>query len=349
MDQLLAKLSVQQVLLEQQKDALTSGDKAFSYYEQDDSTSGSDLLTPVTDSTSTGSDHESDEKTIKVGEADMARLQKELDAAKDKIARQEQELSQTRVVNQIPALATDLPMLTGNKPDTIDRAITNLQSAFTASIRPTAIYSHHEDVRSDNCDLVPTNASNRGPNIWGSGPGPGPAFNPGSAGHSNLWDQATNRAWLNRPMAPALAPLMMPQQMPPQLQHQMHHRVFSGPSSPVSTGNGRFMNDFNQFQSYQGLRRSNTQSSRAGSAYSGSSFPQSRNNGWDPYGNTVDGSPIQGMSPASAFSPMGMFQAPMPYQPRPIGTPLSPTAAEFTAGGGSGGPWNSTVSPEISL
>lgn len=45
------------------------------------------------------------------------------------------------------------------------------------------------------------------------------------------------------------AAMMHPQPMP-------QHRILSGPASPGTIGDGRFVNDFNQYQSGFGLRRS---------------------------------------------------------------------------------------------
>lgn len=359
MDNLLAKLSEQQVLLEKQKNALLNTDTAIptteeisrlatdkntSYPEIDESISGSVPLTPATDSFHDTPDTENseEERAIKLDAAEMLRLKKELDAAKNKIARQEQELTQAR--NSKPKL--DQPKgqkpapVAARKSESIDRTISNAQDAFNAVNRSFGarqeLYGTHEDARSDTSDAMSAGAFNRSQGIWSTAPGPG--YNSGMPNtlhqpfqsSANIWGQGT-RPWMNRPMAPALSPLMVPQQQ------QMQHRAYSGPTSPTSGGSNRFGNDFNNIQGGQGLRRSNTQNNRTGSGYG-----QARNNGWDTYGQGTEG-PLMNMSPVSSFQPMGMFQAPMTYQPRPIGTPLSPTAAEFTSSNTLPNPWNSTV------
>lgn len=360
MDNLLAKLSEQQVLLEKQKNALLitdrkpietteviptlNTDKIASYTDLDESTSGSVPLTPATDSFNETPDTEDsdEERTIKLDPAEMLRLKKELDAAKDKIARQEQELSQAR--NSKPILDStkgpNTAPLTAQKSESIDRTISNAQDAFNAVNRSYGarqeLYGTHEDARSDNSDPLSAGAFNRAQGIWPTNPGPG--YNAGIPNtlnqpfqqSTNIWGQGS-RPWMNRPMAPPLAPLMVPQHQ------QMQHRAYSGPTSPVSGGSNHFGNDFNTFQGGQGLRRSNTQNSRTSASYT-----QGRNNGWDTFGHGTDGS-MMNMSPVSSFQPMGMFQAPMSYQPRPIGTPLSPTAAEFTSNNPVSNPWNSAV------
>ncbi|MCJ1244303.1 hypothetical protein MMC30_001501, partial [Trapelia coarctata] len=360
MDNLLAKLSEQQVLLEKQRNALLitdknptpttektlnpNTDKHAPYSDIDESTSGSVPLTPATDSFHDTPDTENNEEenTIKLDPAEMLRLKKELDAANDKIARQEQELSQARHIK--PTLDTSkgpnaAPFM-ARKSESIDRTISNAQDAFNAVNRSYGArqetYGAHEDARSDNSDALSAGAFNRAQGIWSTNIGPG--YNSGMPStmnqpfqqSANIWGQGS-RPWMNRPMAPALPPLMVPQQQ------QMQHRAYSGPTSPVSGGSNRFGNDFTTFQGGQGLRRSNTQNSRTGSTYT-----QGRNNGWDTFGHGNDGS-MMNMSPVSSFQPMGMFQAPMSYQPRPIGTPLSPTAAEFTSNNTITNPWNSAA------
>jgi hypothetical protein len=321
MDNLIAKLSEQQAILEQQKSALvTNAESNSNGLFRDESNTDSTIPTPTsgssnaTPSTETGDE----DKTPKLSAPDMLKLQKELDAARDKIARQEQELSQTRANKHMLDQAKGIAV----------------QGHINTSGRPLGSYGNQDDARSDISDVVSTCGFNRGQNVWSNMSSTG--FIPPLGGQVNVWDQGINRAFLNRPMLPPLPPLMVPQQQ------QMQHRPFSGPTSPSSGNSGRFMNDFSQFQGGQGLRRSNTQNSRSGSSYGGQNFTQGRNHGWDSYNSSSDGSPLMGIS-SNGFPQMGMFQAPMAYQPRPIGTPLSPTAAEFTSGPSSSGPWNSTV------
>ncbi|MCJ1391469.1 hypothetical protein MMC18_004333 [Xylographa bjoerkii] len=330
------------VLLEHQKNALNSSENNTPCLEIDDSMSSSVPLTPATDSFSVtaGTDDSDGQKTIQLDAAEMLRLKKELDAAKNKIARQEQELSQTRRIKHTFEQARD--PISGpaavNKSDPVVRTIANIQEAFSATNRPFGqrqeIIGNHEDARSDISDALSAGAYNRAQNIWSGNatqsynhglPSPG---NQQLQAQTNIWGQG-GRQWGNRPMAPALPPLMVPQQ-------QQVQRNYSGPTSPMS-GVSHYGSDFGQYHGGQGLRRSNTQNSRSGSA-----FAHGRNMGWDTYGNSSDGG-LMNMGPPSSFQPMGMFQAPMSYQPRPIGTPLSPTAAEFTASSISTNPWNTTT------
>ena len=340
---LLAKLSAQQALLAKQKEALSSSESNLSPADRDESIAGSVPLTPATDDfvNTPGTEDSVDDKTIHLDAAEMLRLKKELDAANNKIARQEQELSQTR------ATKPNFDQAQG-KFDPIERTIGNLQDSFNASSRPfggrQGSFGPQDDAQSDISDALSAGAFNRAQNIWSKTSGNGlVAGIPGQIGqqypiNNNIWAQGPSRTWMNRPLAPALPPIMVPPQQP--------HRTYSGPTSPISIGSGRFMNELNQFSG--GLKRSNTQNSRSGSAYA-----PPRGQGWDMYGSGNDGSSVLSTSPTSSYQPMGMFQAPMAYQPRPIGTPLSPTAAEFTTNSGNVGPWNSAVNqsllPSISL
>ena len=164
---------------------------------------------------------------------------------------------------------------------------------------------HLDDSKSEASDV----GTGRGANIW-------------TNANANVWNQGVGgRSWTTRPMAQPF-PAVMPQ---PQM------RNFSHQTSPVSSSVGhRFLSDMNQYQGVTGIRRSNTQTRNQ-------VFGQPRNV-WDSYG-APDSAPMMGLTPYA--QPIGMFS--MGYQPRPIGAPLSPTAAEFTANS-IGGPWNSTVS-----
>ena len=70
-----------------------------------------------------------------------------------------------------------------------------------------------------------------------------------------------------------------------------------------------------------------------------------RNKGFDNFsgGNSPpDNLSVGGMNPGSAFQAMNMYST--GYQPQPIGTPLSPTASEFSTPASSINPWNPSTS-----
>ncbi|KAL8879400.1 MAG: hypothetical protein Q9198_002972 [Flavoplaca austrocitrina] len=160
----------------------------------------------------------------------------------------------------------------------------------------------------------------------------------------NIWGQPAIGAAAPRPfnsrvslLAQGMPPttMMHPQPMP-------QHRIVSGPASHGTIGDGRFVNDFNHYQSGFGPRRHNMQSPQSNAVVA-----QQRNNGsssgWPLLGNGIGAFDAMnpGMNFNNAFSPMGID--PPPYQPRPIGTPLSPTAAEYRADQPPAYRWNSAV------
>ena len=330
LDALMAKLSEQQMLLDTHKDSAKAKGCMTVAVDKDGSVSNSVPPTPATDtfSTTPPTEKDEDEKDMVSSEkeTEMERLKKELDAAKNRIARQEQELSDNRAMKQAQDhTRTGLPGTTNPaKTEGVDRTIVDMQEAFNAS-RSLPTYGSQDDARSDISETLSAMALNtRGPTAWGPPTGMGGNMQ----GAGNVWNPAAARPWINRPMAAPLQPIMVP---PPQ-----QFRGFSGTKSPVLDGSGNILPDFAQFQGNHGNRRSNLPSVR-----SSSSLGQNRGNIWEPYSNNGDPTGFMGMNTPS-IQPMGMFQGPVGYQPRPIGTPLSPTAAEFTSTGGMAR-WNAAV------
>lgn len=346
MDSLLAKLSEQQAILEKQKQALGSAEENVTQHDRDESVASSVPLTPATDvfDVTPGTEDNDEEDTIKLDAIEMLRLKRELGAARDKIARQEQELSQTRVIKHTldQALGPQSGVDANPRGSATERTIVDL-NGFSASSRPMMARQDNfiisDDARSDISDALSAGAYNRAQNIWSSPARPGFQYGlPGLTEQSyqqpaSNWGQAAARPWGTRNMTQGLPALVTQQQ---QLQ-QLQQRTFSGPPSPASGNGGGAFNEPNHYQYGQGLRRANTQNNRTSSA-----FAQPRNNGYDMFGGSVNSTDV--MSSVSSYQPMGMFQNPMAYNPRPIGTPLSPTAAEFTAGHMSANPWNAAVS-----
>ena len=327
MNALLAKLSEQPFQLGAVEDAAGVQGLHAAKPDSEETSSSSVPRTPATEAFSTTPPTEATEEAKCSNEetSEMERLKIELDVAKSKIARQEQELSQTRFVRQVLDESKSNAQVAGDttKHDMMDRTIVNLQDAFNAS-RPTGSYGNQDDARSDISDTLSASAfTNRAPGTWA----PTHGFQGGMQGAGNIWNPGAGRPWINRPMAPPLQPIMLPP--------QQQLRSYSGASSPVSNGTGK-MTDFTQYPGNNGDRRHNLVSFRSSSV-----LGQPRASGWDSYGGNADMPPFVGMNQPGP-QPMGMFQAPIGYQPRPIGTPLSPTAAEFTSTGAIT-PWNSTV------
>ncbi len=311
---LLAKLSEQQVLLAKQKSAL-SGTPEASKQVKDSSSNSSTLLTPASESFSSPTDDGHQRAHVEL--AEMARLKRDLDDAKEQIARQKQELDQSRVVKHTFDQALGPPSDAALSPPF------GPAGAFTTSHRPMSTLQgpwRTEDARSDGSDvIVPINNA---PNVWSGSSRLGFNLGPNSA-----WGQQNSRTWGQRGMDNTMPPPMMSQQPP------MQQRNYSVPISPVSGGSRRGMNDFDQFSQGRGYGQNNRNTSvfQPGSGW----------NGYSTAPGPIDGMNLGGMNPGSAYPSLGF---PSAYQPQPIGTPLSPTAAEFRAGQASGNPWNNATS-----
>ena len=329
MDSLLAKLSEQQALLAKQKTNLsTKGDDES--HAKEGSNASSALLTPASESfsyTNTANTVNDEDDKQRIEASEMARLKKELDDAKDQIARQKEELDQTRVIKHTFDEAIGPPSEVALSPRT---DFTDPTNTFTSSNRPLDTAQGHwrtEDARSDGSDVV--GPFNPGPNAWSSSSRP--SF--GTALQDSGWGQPGSRSWGQRVMGNALPPPVLLSQQP-----SMQQRNYSVPVSPVSSRGGRGMNDFGHFNQARGYGQMNNRDNNNAPQYQ-------RSNGWDVYTGgpgPMDGMNLGGMNPGSSYQSLGMY--PSAYQPRPIGTPLSPTAAEFRAGQASANPWNSAVS-----
>ncbi|KAL2057826.1 hypothetical protein ABVK25_001443 [Lepraria finkii] len=331
MDALLAKLLEQQALLAKQKSALVSTAEQKSAQvptadnenqAKDDSSTSSSLLTPASESSSHPSPTDNGDDLVRLDAAEMARLKKELNAAKDQIARQKQELEQSRLIKHTFDQAMGPPSEATLSPR-VDQV-----SAFMTSNRPINTFQGHftsDNAHSDGPDAAA--ATNAVPNIWNNPSRPvlSAPLQPEPA-----WGQPGPRPWGQRGTGNALPSMMMSQQRPVQQGN------YSVPLSPVGGSGRRGMNDFNQ----NNHGRGGFGHRNAAQNNINTSFIQP-GNGWDAYVNGpshIDNKTMGGMSPVAAYSSVGMYQP--AYQPQPIGTSLSPTAAEFKAGQAAAGPWN---------
>lgn len=337
--------------MEKQKNALTPADEEEIHVQGSDSSSNSArVLTPVSDgfeNVTHGADRPNDDDTIELSAAKLARLKKELDAANDQIARQKHELERTRA--NIPSAdkicGTSFQRELNTRPNIGERSASTSQANLNASSRPIGTRAEqwplNEDARSESSDVMSGMIFNSPNQPWAT-PARTP-FNAGSSTSNNqtqglTWGQPGARPWSNRAVGATVAPLIIPQQ--PHLQQ----RVFSGPSSPMSSIDSRLVNEYNPFPGNGGLRRSNTQNNR-----NSSNHQSNRNNGWDLFPGAIStmDNPSLSTHASAAFQSIGMFPASAQYQPRPIGTPLSPTAEEFRTTQPSATPWNVAVSTLI--
>ena len=316
MDNILAKLSHQQSLIEKQKNAVAAAETVMATATQ-------------------AADHVGQSSSSSQGNHDGAvqRLQKELEAAKALIARQEQEMIQNRNITHTldqamgPPSEVDYNM----RGDVTEQTIASLQSTLNASTRAIAPrqdgWQVQDDSRSDISDTVSNGFYQNRASAWGAGNG-------ARAGLSNQISPIESQ--FSDPASVSSGRGYGRQGMPT----NPAQRVFSLPPpsgySSDSSYSEPYLAAYNaQYGQGQAGRRNFPQSNRVGSMYA------PRNNGWDQYGSVNTGHPA-GQSVGSYQ--MGVYPNNLAYQPQPIGTPLSATAPEFQASPSNSSGWSGPVS-----
>ncbi|CZR53744.1 related to RNA-binding protein pumilio [Phialocephala subalpina] len=340
MDKLLAKLSEQQAVLASQREALKSSDDTIAYARTLDyiatTTSSSLPITPANESqnisnaptaptTSPPSLHGEDGSTPSAEE--VARLKAELELAKGKIARMDEELAQTRITKHTidqaigGASEADFPL---NQTD--DR-FQHLPPVVRPQIQRDNSWAAQEDNRSDTSDALSATGFNRARAIWNGGVKP--AF-PIMQGYEQPSTALANAQWMNRGFSQPFVDASMQFQAAPPMNAFRNDRMM--PESDLLMPH---------------LPRRNQPAGRFNNRSSGNSYPYaSSNSSFDgftpsstPYGSVGGLTPtIPGMGAPMGMNMnanMGMYGG---YQPQPIGTPLSPHAPEFTS---SGSTWKS--------
>lgn len=277
--------------------------------------------------------------------AELLQLKQELLAANSKIALQEQELAQTRVIKQTLDQALGPPSEAdfGGREIT-EQTISHLQSAFNASNPafgqiPDA-WSAQEDSQSDISDALSAGAYNRARGLWNQQDQPSLGIttqdSPFDKSYgdplqgSNSMNQDPSRFWGGSTAYPAFAGHGALQS----------HRVLSGPSASTYGFYSRSPSE--QSRCFQApnpsLRRSIAPGNRGGASY------PAQNTSWGGFtsGPSSDPIPKSPGSPtnrsSSAFQQIGIYSMP-PYHARPVATSLSPTATEFTTTTTSGTSW----------
>ena len=335
---ILTKLSEQQILLDKQQELLTNNVR--SAIQEDGGSSAASPLTPATGSfASVDNVHWEGDG----GDAEVRHLREQLLAANSRIALQEQELAQTRVIKHTidQALGTETDF--GGRDE---QTISNMQNVFTASARafnqrPDS-WNVQEDARSDVSDALSAGAGTRARGLWGPCSQQAFGFNinmSNGKGYHNSptpptvpMTQDTGHNWpaQSAQFAQSAQPAQPAQNLSPAYPNHaifQPHRILSGPSSPGYNFDTRYTGEQSQHLPSPNLgpRRSITQVNRGGSCFP----PQN-----SPWGTFAAGAP-SGVGTGPPNQPLNTYQRVYPvspYQPRPIGTPLSPTAAEFTSG-----------------
>lgn len=312
-----------------------------------ESLSGPAAMTPASKGPSTQEGQAKEEEDmIKVGKAEMLRLKKELEAAKQQLELQKRELDQNRIFSQTVEHALSpssgevraSKVIVGNDKAAQIRQQTAIAPSQSGLPRPDLnLFSDNFDNRSA------ATYNNLLQSQWAAGQPPVNLSPPHQQYQQpmSMWGQTGTAT---RPFHPRAAGQGVPPTSMLQQQPMPHQRILSGPPSPGTIGDGRFPTDLGQYQAGFGGRRNDSHMPR-NDAF-GSQQRSNAGNGWGVVGNGIGGLEAMnmGMNSNNAYQTMGMYQPAMSYQPRPIGTPLSATATEFRADEPPANPWNASVS-----
>ncbi|RKF73567.1 Pumilio-like protein 6, chloroplastic [Golovinomyces cichoracearum] len=340
MEKLLAKLSKQHAAISQQHAALKSSDEITSYSHITEYVSPSsstpvtpELTEPYNRTTANSSSSEVGDVRYVPNIVELTRLKIELEAAKGKIARMDQELAQTRItkhtLDQAIGSASEVDFPLNNFSD---KNFGNFQSS--SSVPPSLL--HHDnswavkdDSRSETSESLSASGFNRSRNIWGnvtkpvfSGIQPGAQpFQQNSANfdHTQYMSRNFGQPFVETPVAysgPPVSNFRCDRMMP-----ESETVLNQSPNRRALVG-GRFNNRSNVFLQYSG---SNCSIDGFTNGSVGSMSVSSSQSGLG-----------TGLTP-NISSGMNMYNT---YQPQPIGTPLSPHAPEFTS---SSSYWKSDV------
>lgn len=276
-------------------------------------------------------------------------LKQQLSAANSQIARMDRELSHSRIAENTAEQVLAGPSEV-NFPITdniSEQTISNLQGALNASTRTDGrrtSWMMHDDAVSDASDPTSLGGYNASQSIWGQQGRASGAHNMAPNDHhlqqsSNQWVQEPARFYNGRAATPSVN------------SGNSQHRAFSGPSIPAVPDN-RYVPSFGHAPQTHVVRRANTQITRTinpvgfGPASQPSfamgppmqpvrPFHSQQNGGWNITGRlSPQIPPYQNPSP---------YHGQVAYQPQPIGTPLSPMAAEFNINPAPITPWNAQV------
>jgi hypothetical protein len=340
MDKLLAKLNEQQAAINKQHDALKIPDDDIAYSRTVDyiaaSSSSSIPVTPATDAfafnntvPTTNSATPSREDATQPPAEVVLRLQLELEQAKGRIARMDQELTQTRItkhtIEQAIGTASEADFPLNQSPDIIDQRVSNLQQAVNTSVRHPYgrdnSWAAQEDARSDASDALSAGGFNRARAIWGNS-----GRQQYTGYHNIVQDFQQPQAgfpagsWAGRGLGQQFSE--------PSLAYGSHVAGFRGDHLIPDLDSGGVPGD----------RRGNSRTGRFGNRSAGSFPCVGSNSSYDNLNSVPNAfNSVAGMAGGVASPLMGGLMA---YQPQPIGTPLSPFAPEFTS---SGGVWKNDV------
>ncbi|KAH7157042.1 armadillo-type protein [Dactylonectria macrodidyma] len=295
MDKLLAKLSEQQAVLNQQNEALKLGDDDSLYSRVLDHASSSNSLpiTPATDvfpsTTPTTRPASAALEETRSDNDEVLRLKLQLAQAQNEISKLDQELAQTRSVKAESECGFGVHSV--------------------APISRDSTWGPPEDARSDTSDTMSSTTFNRTRGIWGN-----PKGSFANTTHQPPMAEPSPGSWLgNRGFNQGYPEPNGPPY--PMMDGYRGERLTPDPELVRPNGGrrgNRYESRFNTPQPFNSGYGSGFNSSASQSEFMGTPMPGGHMN------------VPQGLAPIG----MGMYS---PYQPQPVGTPLSPHASEFTS------------------
>lgn len=271
---------------------------------------------------------------------ELLQLKQELIAANSKIALQEQELAQSRVIKHTLDQALGPPSEAdfGGR-DVTDQTISHLQNAFNASNPAFGqfqdAWSTQDDSQSDISDALSAGTYNRARGIWHQGSQP--AF---SVANSELPFEKTYGD-SQHAASPAGQFTTQPWSGSTACSFNTHvalqpQRTLSGPSASMYGFYSRPTGDQHRYsQAPLQVQNPVPRRSFAQANHAATLFPPPANS-WSSFtsesiGESTPKSPTSSTTrSSSAFQSVGIY--PIAYHARQAGTALSPTATEFTAG-----------------
>jgi hypothetical protein len=354
MDKLLAKLSEQTATISKQRhEAIKSSEDNTSYTRTVEYISSTIPAVPVSAlpitpamETHNNSAAGSTRAASVIGDSgsekgdEVLRLKLEVEAARVKMARMEQEIAQSKITKHTidqamgPVSEADFSTIS----EVSNPQFSRIQHSLNVGPRPQmtreSSWVGGDDARSDTSDALSAGALNRSRSIWGhngksgyGGFGGGvPAFAQPESLNSGQWlNRGAGQPFIEGPLPYSGVPMNSfgGDRLPPDSDYLM-----APPASRRQGGNNRF-------------GRGSFPYASSNSSYDGYTPAPT------PYGS-VGGmgggvAPMGGPMAMSTGMHMGgsMYGS---YQPQPIGTPLSPMAPEFTSGS-----WKNEVRNHVSL
>ena len=324
---ILTKLSEQQRLLEEQQISLVHCNSA--------PVNGPDTNKPGGDSFPSlpiSGAVQSDPKAIEASE--LLRLKRELDAANSKIAHQEEELTQTRVIKHTLDQALGPPIEPEfDSHDIPDQTIGNLQFAFNESPFNHDPWDPQIDSQPDISDRLSAGSYNSARALWTPSSQPAttilPIIDKPHAEPFSLTEsvsQEPSRLWAGGPIHDPSHGSSHPSQLLPGLvpgSCSLDHSLFQAEQSGF--GPKHQAPEVGRFGLYNFPTRNLSWGGLAATGSSGRSVPKSTRR-------------------SSALQPQVGIYPTLPYHPRHFSTPLSPTASEFTSADACVTPWGNPSS-----